>query len=125
MSINNTPPSSDKRLFKRIQFDSPIAIEQGNSHWISHIVDISLKGLLLADSEARVDHQQLIALDIPLSSEAHIKMLARWDHSKDGFTGLHWEKVDIESMTHLRRLLELNCGDSELLTRELLQLNIH
>jgi hypothetical protein len=44
-------------------------------------------------------------------------------HSQQDSLGLRCEKIDIESASHLRRLLELNMGDAELLSRELDELS--
>ena len=44
-------------------------------------------------------------------------------HVEDHETGLQCNAIDIDSVTHLRRLVELNLGDSEQLNKELSQLS--
>lgn len=46
-------------------------------------------------------------------------MLVTLAHQKDGLLGLQCREIDLDSITHLRRLIELNLGSSELLEREL------
>jgi len=43
-------------------------------------------------------------------------------HVEGGRVGLRRTHIDIESVTHLRRLVELNLGDPALLERELHEL---
>jgi hypothetical protein len=40
----------------------------------------------------------------------------------NGNWGLQWRNIDVDSLTHLRRLLELNLNDPSLLDRELADL---
>ena len=40
-------------------------------------------------------------------------------HRENDELGLNCKDIDVDSITHLRRLVELNLGDPELLEREL------
>ena len=58
-------------------------------------------------------------MDIQLSHDVHVQMdvhLAHDDHQQLGF---ECENIELESVTHLRRLIELNLADEEELEREL------
>jgi hypothetical protein len=46
-------------------------------------------------------------------------MNTRVAHLENTHVGLRCESIDLDSMAHLRRLLELNSGDPELVEREL------
>lgn len=52
-------------------------------------------------------------------SEVTILMQMEVSHFKDNTMGLHCVSIDLDSMTHLRRLMELNLGDPNLIEREL------
>lgn len=39
--------------------------------------------------------------------------------ARDGLLGFECQHIDLDSISHLRRLVELNLGDEELLEREL------
>lgn len=112
----------EKRRFTRISFDAAVEVEQHGQTWNTSVADISLKGILLIDDELTFDKKQPLTIRVLLGNELQIVMLAEWNHSENNLSGFHWTQVDIESMIHLRRLLELNNGDSELLERELNQL---
>ena len=57
-----------------------------------------------------------------LGSNEVIEMEAQVAHFEQGHMGLHCVTIDIDSVTHLRKLLELNLGDPALLERELMAL---
>ncbi len=112
---------TEQRRFKRIPFDGPVRIV---SEVNAQLIDISLKGALLAkpaDWEGAV--QQPITIVIPLDGDGmNIRMEGRVAHVDDQRIGVVCVHIDVESITHLRRLVELNTGDSELLQRELSEL---
>jgi hypothetical protein len=111
----------DQRRFKRIPFDSPIRIV---SEVNAQLIDISLKGALLAKpADWNGAPQQSITIVLPLDNEGTaIRMEGRVAHVEDGRIGVVCEHIDVDSITHLRRLVELNIGDAELLHRELSEL---
>ncbi len=113
----------ERRQFQRIDFDAPVSLEQNGQTWNTSILDISLKGILIASANIALDQQQAVNISIELSTETHIDMVAQWSHSRNDTSGFFWTGVDIDSLSHLRRLLELNTSDEELLHRELGQLS--
>jgi len=59
-------------------------------------------------------------LEIPLEdSDGKIVMEVAPVHEDGGKMGLTCFSIDMESMTHLRRMLELNLGDPALIEREM------
>jgi len=48
-----------------------------------------------------------------------VQMEVRLAHSRDGLLGFECRAIDLDSLSHLRRLVELNLGDARLLDREL------
>jgi hypothetical protein len=46
-------------------------------------------------------------------------MTVRWRHSERAQVGFECEYIDLDSISNLRRLVELNLGDSVLLERQL------
>ena len=85
-----------------------------------HLHDISLKGALL---EMVTDWQgnpgDHCRLELDLSPEISIRMQTTVKHVEGRCMGLRCDEIDIDSITALRRLVELNSGDPELLEREL------
>jgi len=117
-----TEQLEDRRRFKRIDFDAKTRLSQGSRMWQVQLLDLSLKGLLVErPSPWECDPGQPFAVDIQLSPDAIVRMdvnLTHVDVNKQhlGFVCLH---ISLESISHLRRLIELNLADPMELEREL------
>ncbi|MCG6971061.1 MAG: PilZ domain-containing protein [Gammaproteobacteria bacterium] len=117
----NTPGSQDKRQFTRITFDSPVYVSNGTNTWQSELVDISLNGVLIDKPDnwdAAAGDQFKLTLDLN-DSDIEIRMEVEVSHMEDQHIGFHCKHIDLDSITHLRRLVELNVGNTEILNREL------
>lgn len=113
--------TSEKRRFKRIPFDMPARIV---STATVRVIDISLKGaLIVKPAKWKGSKGDNFVIEIPLDSGAAvIRMDMSVAHIEAEHIGLTCEHIDLDSITHLRRLVELNLGDDELLHRELAEL---
>ncbi len=125
--MSNEADTENKRKFSRVPFQSKIQINSDDGNWSCELIDISLKGVLTTApkhwSAALGDRFQVkIILD---SSEVSILMDASVAHIENDHIGLACEHIDIDSISHLRRLMELNVGDPDILERELSDLINH
>lgn len=112
--------SSERRRFRRIAFDARTTLGQNGHAWPVQLVDLSLKGLLVQRPEAwRGQAAAPFDVDIRLDRDAHVKMQVRLAHDDHGQLGFVCEHIDLDSISHLRRLVELNLGDPAELEREL------
>ena len=113
----------ERRQFSRVTFDGRTRISQGARYWDATLVDLSLKGLLIETPGGwdDADTSQPFTAHISLLDDTAIVMSLNWRHSESnqGRTGFECAHIDIDSITHLRRLVELNLGDPDLLEREL------
>lgn len=116
--------TTEQRRFHRILFDAPVRIREGDNEYITTLVDISLNGALLLCPEnwflKRGDSVLLIVLLD--DSKARIHMQTEVAHQGEDTIGLRCTGIDMESIGHLRRLVELNLGDETLLERDLIAL---
>jgi len=111
---------SERRRFVRVEFDARTELIQGQHKWQVELLDLSLKGLLIKKPKAwRGDIKRPFMADIHLSPDAEIKMEVRLAHDDHGHLGFVCEHIDLASIAHLRRLIELNLGDHDELEREL------
>lgn len=111
---------SERRRFVRIEFHAKTELIQGPFIWKVKLLDLSLKGLLIEKPEPWLgDPEQSFIADIHLSPDAEIKMDVRLAHDDHGHLGFVCEHIDLASIAHLRRLIELNLGDHDELEREL------
>ncbi len=112
--------SSDRRRFQRIAFDAQTELEQGARRWPVELHDVSLKGLLVhRPTDWDADPSQPFEARIRLADDAEVRMQVEMSHSEGELVGLVCRHIDVVSISHLRRLVELNLGDEALLEREL------
>jgi len=111
----------DRRQFARILVNSDVQVNISSVPYHSELKDLSLRGALVKtpeSSNAQIGDTvsmsiRLQALNIPVTLHGRIV------HLNDGCMGVLSELMDIDSMMELRRLIELNLGNEELLQREI------
>jgi len=112
--------TEDRRRFKRIAFDALTTLTQGDQQWDVTLLDLSLKGLLVSrPADWAADPAVPFAVAITLGEDAPIAMEAELRHDNNGQLGFQCTHIDLDSISHLRRLVELNLGDEAELEREL------
>ncbi|MBI6731447.1 PilZ domain-containing protein [Pseudomonas amygdali] len=115
-----TDSPADRRRFKRIAFDAKTDLKQGDQTWKVQLVDLSLKGLLIERPDPwNSDQTQPFEVDIILSNDAHVKMDVKITHDNSRQLGFVCRHIGLESISHLKRLVELNLADPEELDWEL------
>jgi hypothetical protein len=110
----------DRRQFWRATFRSPVHLVDKWGAVPAELIDISLKGALIKvppEWQGRI--QDSCQLKLKLTEGSAIIMRALVAHVQGRRVGLYCESIDLDSITHLRRLVELNAGDPALLDREL------
>jgi hypothetical protein len=112
---------SDKRQFNRINFDAAATLYDANNEWLSTLIDISLKGALVVKPDnwnpGQNEHFRLL---IQLNNcDAEIRMNVELSHTQEKRLGFKCDQIDLDSITVLRRLIELNLGEQGLLDREI------
>lgn len=113
----------ERRRFSRVKFSVPVTLLQGDHQWQAELLDISLKGLLVEmPATAHCDKRMSLIASIPLSDQALIEMMVHPAHQDNNLLGLRCVSIDMESISHLRRLVELNLIDPSAAERELNEL---
>ena len=116
--------STDKRRFSRVPFASTIQMVNAKGSWDVQLIDVSLKGILAAvpaDWRTKIGDHYLVEM-LTENEEATIRMEVSVAHIEGQRVGFRCEHIDLDSITHLRRLVELNLGNDEMLHRELTDL---
>lgn len=118
-----TPPPSERRRFQRIDFDAPAELRQGERCWPARLIDLSLKGLLVErpthwTPDPTQNYEAVIKLDV----DTWVKMQVELRHEEATRLGFACLYIDIDSMCHLHRLVELNLADRTEMMRELREL---
>lgn len=116
--------SHDQRHFQRIFYTAEAVLSDGNSSTPCKVVDICLKGCLLDfDTPWSGNHESNYELVLKLSDDVAINMVVKFAHGAGSQVGFKCDHIDIDSITSLRRLVELNLGDNEMLERDLQSLS--
>ena len=112
---------TERRRFSRIIYQAPALIEQGDSVMQATIQDLSLHGLRLQTEDA-----QSLDLSLPVEvgfsftqSEQVMQLRAGIVLITGNEIRLKINNIDLESISQLKRFIELNVGNDELLHREL------
>jgi hypothetical protein len=121
--LPSEPLNSERRKFSRINFDAEIQLTQGQLQWPAQLQDVSLKGLLLHNQlPEAIELERPIEVKIILSDQTSLQMTTAIAHRQADQLGLICTSIDLESVSHLRRLLELNLGNTQAAERELAEL---
>lgn len=113
-------PRNDQRRFTRVPFSAQARVRTGTTFIECVLLDVSLKGVLLQRPASWTPQLgAAIALELVLADGVSIHMDAGVAHIEPERVGLTARYLDVDSATHLRRLIELNLGDESRLHREL------
>lgn len=117
---------SERRHFCRFHFSGQVTLTDpaGQQHWHSQLSDLSLQGALVRTPPTWPAHpQDYYWLEYPLpGSDCVLRMRVAAVHQRGDQLGLRCLGMDLDSISHLKRLVQLNLGDDSLLQRELLEL---
>ena len=114
----------ERRRFIRVIFSTPATLRQGDRQWQTKLLDLSLQGALVEEpQEWPTDAAGHFELCFALAdSEIEIRMEVEPSYIKESHLGLYCHHIDIDSVSHLKRLIELNVGNADMLKRELAHL---
>ena len=112
--------TDNRRKFSRIPFQSKASLFLPDGEHGVDVLDLSLKGALIHPDAAMFvtvgsNGTLIIHLDNVGTS---IRMEVTIVHHLANYYGLACRDIDLDSVTHLRRLVELNLGDEALAERE-------
>jgi hypothetical protein len=115
---------SERRKHARVAFHAPATLMLSDRTLEAIVLDLSLKGALVRLPVGTVmDNPAPCKLRVQLDEMlAGIDMETCVVHLEGRCAGLRCLSIDLDSVTHLRRLVELNLGDPALLDRELSEL---
>ncbi|HET7845668.1 MAG TPA: PilZ domain-containing protein [Xanthomonadales bacterium] len=114
------PVADNRRQFRRIPFDGEVRLYSDRAMWSTRLIDISLKGALVDRPEGWEGvNGKRQRLDLRVASGLIISVAGLIAHASPRFVGYRFDKIDLDSFVRLKRLIELNLGDPEMLNREL------
>ena len=117
-------PLKGLRQYVRIPFEADVLLKIQDHTFKVRLLDISLRGALLeCEADACFQLHANCRLKLPMASDGGgIVMAGRIVHLDGPQIGFECHDIDVASLTRLRRLIELNSGDADLMHREIRQL---
>jgi len=110
----------NKRQFQRVLFNHDASLTCNGHQWSTNVIDLSLRGLSCTKPKnVNFDVDQLMTLSIKLAQEQVIIMEAVLIHNEESVLGMRCTRIDINSISELRRLIQLNLADEALLQRDI------
>ena len=120
----NTSNQTERRNYNRIPFTAEILMQCGDAEWSCNLLDISLKGMLVEPPEnIDIDLNNPCGMALFLGEDVSIHARVNIAHTNNENWGLKWLQIDVTSLQHLRRLIELNTNNPAMLIRELSELS--
>jgi hypothetical protein len=114
-------PNKGLRNYARIPFATEVLLHLGGKAVKVQLIDIALKGALVqVETPVGVALRDKCSLELPLDKVGDVVVMSGVvAHLEGQHIGIECQDIDLTSLTHLRRLVELNTGDAELMDREL------
>lgn len=112
--------AQNRRKFSRVPFEADACLFLPDGEHPVKVLDLSLKGALIRPVEPiYITVGSVGTLKLPLDGSASsIRMEIAVIHHLRNHYGLSCRDIDLDSVTHLRRLVALNLGDESLAERE-------
>ncbi len=126
MSDKILDESEEQRRFRRVDFVDAVQVVsddvEGNHvlSWEAQCIDISMRGMLLVvPDQFPLEVGMPFEVQLILSEDVMIEMPCTLVHIEGQQAGFRAETMSLDSLTNLRRLLELNLADNSEVEREL------
>ncbi len=110
------------RHYQRVPFQTTATVQVKQQLFPCELIDLALRGALLQTDEEistaiNIGESARVNIELP-DSELKLTFGAELIHHDRHQYGFLFTDADVESLAHLRRLLELNLGDGEQVDRE-------
>ena len=109
------------RHFRRIPFEAKVTLNIGSDVWSGELLDVAMKGAMVGtETPLPLSLGAKCSLCISLAeTPISLNFQAELVHSEESRYGFKFISEDLETLTHLRKLIELNTGDVEATRSEL------
>jgi hypothetical protein len=109
------------RRFRRIPFEAEVTLNIGPDIWPGELLDVAMKGAMVGTDRPLplpLGTNCSLCISLPGTSIS-LDFQAVLIHCEDHRYGFRFISENLETFTHLRKLIELNTGDAEATRSEL------
>ena len=112
--------NEERRGYHRVSFNADAKLFAGDTEIHCQLLDISIHGVMLeCNSVQNFSQDANYHIEIPLDESDHlITMQLALKNERDNIIGMECTHIDLDSISLLRRLVELNLGQPEFLDRD-------
>ena len=114
------------RRYRRIPFQAVVSIHSRGQHATGTLLDLALKGALIAcpsPLDLSLGEEVKLCITLPDTPIA-LTFASKLVHVETGHYGFTFLGENLQTLTHLRKLIELNTGDVDA-TRDELSVWLH
>ena len=117
------PATPQQRHFTRVALDVPATLDGNGQSWETHLVDLSLNGVLIAHPLGWSGNKgDIFTLTLHMHNKSDLALRAVIRQIHKDRIGMAFTDMDINGREEIRWLVKLNLADSALLERELSEL---
>lgn len=111
----------NNRHFRRIPFEAEVTLKIEQEVCTGQLLDVALKGAMVgtgAPLPFAIGTKCSLSIALP-GTPISLDFLAELIHKEEQCYGFRFISENLETLTHLRKLIELNTGDAEATRSEL------
>jgi hypothetical protein len=109
------------RRFRRIPFVAEVTLNDGQNDWSAELLEVAMKGAMIGTSAPlplEIGSKCSLCITLP-GTPISLEFQAELRHFEGCQYGFKFISENLETLTHLRKLIELNTGDAEATRSEL------
>jgi hypothetical protein len=109
----------EKRVFQRVLFSHDANLVHQEHKFTTQVLDLSLHGFLCTQPpNIDIKLNDEMTLELTLDQDRKIIMHATVVHIENSHLGMNCHHIDIDSVSELKRLIQLNLANDDLLNRD-------
>lgn len=111
---------NEQRIYRRIPFHTEAELNLNEGSFQCELMDLALQGALFKSEQElplKIGQQCSVTISLP-ATDLCMEFTGELIHHRGNFYGFIFVSEDVVTMSHLRRLLELNIGDGDQIDRE-------
>jgi len=111
--------SNEARRFTRVDFSIAANVKAGAQQFVGSVENLSLKGMfLVTDKTLPVDEDVEITIALNNQLENGLIIDAKVARVANDGIAFVFDKIEFDTYVHLKRLIELNTGDADMMDKE-------
>ncbi len=111
----------NNRHFRRVPFEAEVTLNSGPHVWSGELLDVAMKGAMVGTDSPlplALGTEYRLSISLP-GTPISLDFQAELVHHEESRYGFKFISENLETLTHLRKLIELNTGDAEATRSEL------